>query len=86
MMKYLLSIHMPREDDHHNINQNDDCDDKHNDNGAQKNDTNVDDPTLLPSVGSKWAHQAPPNPPPHNLPPSFPTQKQLMVLFCCPTS
>ena len=26
------------------------------------------------------------NPPPHNLPPSFPTREQLMVLFCCPTS
>jgi hypothetical protein len=27
---------MKREDGHHKMNQNDDCDDKHDDNGAQK--------------------------------------------------
>jgi len=68
------------------MNQNDDWDDKHDNDGAQKTDANVDGPALLLSVGSKRARQAPPNPPPHNLPPTFPAQEQLMVLFCCPTS
>jgi len=53
---------------------------------AQKTDVNVDGPALLPPVGSKRARRAPPNPPFHNLPPSFPTQEQLMILFCCATS
>jgi len=68
------------------MNQNDDWNDKHDDDGAQKTDANVYGPALLPSVGSKRARRIPPNPPPHNLPPSFPTQEQLMVLFCYPTS
>jgi len=38
---------------------------------------------LLPSVGSKQARRDPPSLPPHNFPPFFPTQEQLMVLFCC---
>ena len=62
------------------MNQNDDWEEKHDNDGAQKTDANVDGPALLPSVGSKRARRAPPNPPPHNLPPSFPTQEQLMVL------
>ena len=50
---------------------------------------NVDGPTHLLSVQQR-AHQAPPNPPPHNLPsreavPTV-TQGQLMVIFWCPTS
>jgi len=55
-----LSIHTQREDDHHKMNQNDDWNDKHDDDGAQKTDANVDDPALLPSVGSKRARRAPP--------------------------
>jgi len=31
------------------MNQNDDWDDKHNDDSAQKTDANVDGPALLPS-------------------------------------
>ena len=34
------------------MNQNDDWNDKYDDDGAQKTDANVDDPALLPSVGS----------------------------------
>ena len=43
------------------MNQNDDWNDKHDDDSAQKTDANVDDdPALLPSVGSKRARRAPP--------------------------
>ena len=86
MMTETTSTKMKREDGHHKMNWNDDSDDKHDDNGAQKTDANLHGPALLPSICSNQARQAPPNPPPHNLPPSFPTQEQLMVIFCCPTS
>ena len=67
------------------MNSNNDCqwDDKHDDDGAQKTDANVDGPALLPSIGSKRARRAPPNPPPHNLPPSFPTRQYLSFLHLC---
>jgi len=42
------------------MNQNDDWNDKHDGDGAQKTDANVDGPALLPSVGSKRARRAPP--------------------------
>jgi len=42
------------------MNQNDDWHKKHDDDGAQKFDVNVDGPALLPSVGSKRARRAPP--------------------------
>jgi len=42
------------------MNQNDDSNDKHDDDGAQKIDANVDGPALLPSVSSKRARRAPP--------------------------
>jgi len=42
------------------MNQNDDWNDKRDDDGAQKTDANVDDPALLPSVGSRRARRAPP--------------------------
>ena len=42
------------------MNQNDDWNDKHDDDGAQKTDANVDGPALFPSVGIKRARQATP--------------------------
>jgi len=42
------------------MNQNDDWNNKHDDDGAQKTDANVDSPALLPSVSSKRACRAPP--------------------------
>jgi len=66
---------MRREDDHHKMNPSDDCDDKHDDDGAQKlMQTEMVLHFSSPS-GSERARQAPLNP-----------QGQLMVLFCRPTS
>jgi len=42
------------------MNQNDDWNDKYDNDGAQKTDVHVDDPALLPSVGSKRTRRAPP--------------------------
>jgi len=42
------------------MNHTDDWNNKHNDDGAQTTNANVDGPALLPSVGSKRARQAPP--------------------------
>ena len=69
------------------MNQNDDWNNKHDDDGAQKTDANVDGSALLPSVDSKRARLAPPKssiPHPPSLLPNPGTQ--LMVLFCCTTS
>ena len=46
-------MHTQREDNHHKMNQNDDWNNKHDDDGVQKTDTNVDGPALLSFVGNK---------------------------------